>query len=349
MTDAARKGTVLSVQYLRGLAAMLVVLHHARNPAPWLFSPLAGYKFGEAGVDIFFFISGFIMWTAARNEPVWEFARRRFVRVAPLYWLTTLGFLAFAIAATPAEVVGWSALELIQSLLFIPHFSAAHPGEIWPILVPGWTLNYEMFFYAIFALGLFTRRVLLTVPLLILALVSLGLATHPTSPIYATYTSPLLLEFLGGLFIGTIYHGLSSKLWPLLPTGLLALVAVVSPNAPEAVQAVARFFASGAVLVGSLALERHLQGPLRLPMLLGNASYSIYLSHAITLQFVRAAWKHIPLHGWAQFLSFLVTAAGASTIVGWVVFVCAERPIVKLLSARNAAGPAFTPASQLKT
>ena len=70
-----------SVQYLRAVAALLVVLHHARSPKPWLFNPLEDFMGGTTGVDIFFVISGFIMFTAARSEQVGTFVWRRLVRV----------------------------------------------------------------------------------------------------------------------------------------------------------------------------------------------------------------------------------------------------------------------------
>jgi exopolysaccharide production protein ExoZ len=79
-----------SIQYLRAFAVLLVIFHHARNPKPWLHNALQSYTSGEAGVDIFFLISGFIMFTAARNEHYSDFLKRRVIRIMPMYWLATM-------------------------------------------------------------------------------------------------------------------------------------------------------------------------------------------------------------------------------------------------------------------
>ena len=75
---------VVSVQYLRAIAASLVVLHHALNVpalAPFYVRPI-----GTFGVDLFFVISGYIMWatTAERHRAPTAFWLARIVRIAPL-------------------------------------------------------------------------------------------------------------------------------------------------------------------------------------------------------------------------------------------------------------------------
>ncbi|MBK9439999.1 MAG: acyltransferase family protein [Comamonadaceae bacterium] len=58
---------ILPIQYLRGVAALLVVLHHAREQLPGLGS-LVQWTFGTSGVDLFFVISGFIMMVTAQDS-----------------------------------------------------------------------------------------------------------------------------------------------------------------------------------------------------------------------------------------------------------------------------------------
>src|SRR4051812_17970070 len=82
--------TFVSIQYLRGLAALSVLLYHTRleMAPPEPSEPFHLYGFAS-GVDIFFVVSGFIMWTTiqgARQSPL-GFLRQRIVRIVPLYWL----------------------------------------------------------------------------------------------------------------------------------------------------------------------------------------------------------------------------------------------------------------------
>src|SRR5450432_1983294 len=111
--------TLLSIQYLRGAAALAVVIFHALQ---WR---SGGFEVGRAGVDVFFVISGVIMWWVTADGPVgpWAFLWRRLTRVAPLYWLMTLAVAAGALvspAFLPEVLLGSRHLAL--SLAFIPHF-----------------------------------------------------------------------------------------------------------------------------------------------------------------------------------------------------------------------------------
>jgi exopolysaccharide production protein ExoZ len=320
--------TVLNIQHLRGLAALMVVFHHARNPAPWLFSPLGGFEAGAHGVDIFFVISGFIMYAAARTEPAGEFVRRRIIRVAPLYWLATLAFVAASGAwGTPDAAPA----DLVRSALFVPFPNAAHQGQVWPVLVPGWTLNYEMFFYALFALGLVLRRPAAVAGVTICALVAAGLATHPAGAAAATYSNPRLLEFAAGLVLGAAYGR-----WPLRWMGWLlapALAALVLAQWAGPAQPLALFAGAVGTVGAALGLEGTLRGAwTRGLKLLGDASYSLYLSHMVTLIYARRAFKHLPLDGWPQFAGFILFALASSTAVAVAVHLWVEKPMIAWLN-----------------
>ena len=150
MSKTQSNDHLLSIQYLRAVAALMVVFHHIINAKPWLFNPLENYPSLATGVDIFFVISGFIMYVAARNEAPLEFLKKRIIRIVPLYWVATL---AFVIVKTKLHIFSLTPedwLHIAKSLAFIPHHDPTNPGKIWPYLIQGWTLNYEMFFYLIF-------------------------------------------------------------------------------------------------------------------------------------------------------------------------------------------------------
>ncbi len=183
-TDPGPFTLIHPIQYLRGIAALMVVWHHGVGQLATL-ETYFPFRFGTSGVDLFFVISGFIMvvTTAGRDVTPTEFIARRFVRVVPLYWVLTLALAATALVAPSLfRSVTLTAVSLIQSLLFIPHFSPSHAGMIWPVLVPGWTLNYEMFFYVVFAASLaFSHRLaILSITLAMLVASGYLLGPSPT-------------------------------------------------------------------------------------------------------------------------------------------------------------------------
>jgi exopolysaccharide production protein ExoZ len=329
--DGAGTRRLLSIQYLRAIAALLVVLHHARNEQAWLFNPMAGTRFGVVGVDIFFVISGFIMFTAARHESVLEFVRRRIIRVVPLYWLATMGFVVFCAVVLPLVSQGIRPVHIVKSLLFIPHQSASDPGRLWPVLVPGWTLNYEMFFYAVFAVGLVSRHVVVVASAALCALVGLGLVLQPSKTSVATvYTSPLLLEFLAGVLVGRLRASISMRrMWPALPIGALAGVLLSCSPLTPAQLAVSRYFPALLIVAGAVGLEqvRPLR-ELRVWRLLGDASYAIYLTHPITLYFVGSYWSRAAVTGLPQFALVVSSSLAASALVGVIVHVVLEKPLL---------------------
>ena len=210
MLNALSKTVIWPIQYLRGIAALMVVWHHARGQVPEI-AQLFPNAFGASGVDLFFVISGFIMAVTASQstQGPWHFWRRRLIRVVPLYWALTLLMVgAWLIRPALFKTLSPSWSTLAQSLLFIPHFSASFPDKVWPLLVPGWSLNYEMFFYGIFGLTLALPQ-RLRVPamsLFLLAMVSAGYLLEPlVSAAQSVYFSPLLLEFLLGVWIGSLW------------------------------------------------------------------------------------------------------------------------------------------------
>lgn len=200
------------LQALRAIAAWLVVADHAlldvthgdlRNPA----TPVA-WTMGSIGVYVFFVISGFIMvqicWDDfGRRGAAANFLRRRIIRIVPLYWLATVAAFAFhKVSATHGADAGWS--ELLRSLLFIPYRN--EDGGWAPVLPQGWTLNYEMFFYAIFAAAIaFPRQIAL--PAIGSALVIFTLVGSVLPAGVLTYlSSPIVLWFVMGIGLAVLWR-----------------------------------------------------------------------------------------------------------------------------------------------
>lgn len=325
---------ILSIQYLRGAAALMVVFFHANGMALEYFN-FDWSPFGAAGVDIFFVISGFIMWitTAAERTTPASFIVSRIVRVVPLYWAVTLllygGWLFFRDPATLPSI--WN---LLRSLLFIP-FVSPRTGEIQPLLIAGWTLNFEMFFYAVFACGLFLcrRHRALFVCTVLGALVTLGLWSHPSGPIGLTFTSPLLIEFMFGCLLGVIYE---RKAAPRAAIALFLLIVgfgqlLNAETLSAADLSSGRFFNWGLpaflIVTGALGLEPLLKH-LRVPALLGDASYSIYLTHGLALAMVKNVFLLLGASSGSAAMSvFTLTGCVASVLIGIAVFHFVEKPL----------------------
>jgi exopolysaccharide production protein ExoZ len=309
---------LLSAQYLRALASIGVVAFHTGRAT----------ILGQAGVDVFFVISGFIMWMVT-IKPIGPgaFLWHRVARVVPLYWIATLIMVALH---KP------SAADAIESLLFWPHRDAG--GQIWPVLVQGWTLNFEMFFYLVFAgILLIPRRLqLLSLTLVLCSLSALGLALRPHGAALHTYTSPLFLEFLAGVWLSEIvrrnkFPGFKLAVG-MLVVGLLGFAISLRNPAPDLWRFVVWGGPSLLVVCGAISIElRHglpTIGPLKL---LGDGSYSIYLFHTFIFYAVFYVAKS-PVGQWTApipVVAVSVTVAGTS--IGIAAFYLFERPLTALL------------------
>lgn len=324
----------LGVQYSRAAAAVGVLVFHAaqRNGVD--------FAIGARGVDLFFVISGFIMWTASSRRPVSPsaFFRARIKRIVPLYWIATvalaLGGLAGLFPTLQAELT-WP--HFIQSLLFVPHYSPGS-GQIWPVLVPGWTLNFEMFFYCCFAAGLVAspRLRLWGLSIMFLALVALGVATSPEGAIGRTFTDPFILEFIAGMWLGVATTRPSAA-----KPGLAASLAVAGGAALMAVpfwggliERLACLLAATVCLYGVICLDVQRRTPaVHTLRLVGDASYSIYLWHGIAVSIAAVVSQRL---GLPLVLVIPATVAGG-LLMGLASYFLLERPIGRRLGKSRTA------------
>jgi peptidoglycan/LPS O-acetylase OafA/YrhL len=311
------RATLLNIQALRALAAFMVVCVHLEALVVLAGAPAHATEAGNAGVDLFFVISGFIMvFTTGRKpqSPAGFFAAR-VRRIAPLYWSVT--FAVFLVARLTPSLVQNTPSDLgrlVASLLFVPELRP--DGTMRPVVFVGWTLNFEMAFYVLFAIGLLAPRRWLGVFATVAALaaaVALGQVIKPTDPVLAFYTTPMVLEFGFGMVLGLAWPHLKPPrwaLWPLLGAGLAAFgVILLSPALWPGADRLIGFGLPAAVIVAAcLMLER--QGwavRWRWVKALGAASYAIYLSHFFVTQAVMLAVRKLGLHG-------PLPAAGAGAI-----------------------------------
>jgi exopolysaccharide production protein ExoZ len=319
------------IQYLRAIAALMVVWFHSSGQVPGT----SQFEIGASGVDLFFVISGFIMWvtTAGKDVAAGEFIQHRIVRVAPMYWLITLLMLACAILEPGLfRSLKHSGTAVVKSLLFVPYDSLSFPGHAWPLLVPGWSLNYEMFFYALFAASLLVpARIRLATFLAVMgALVLAGFITQPTDPILATYTGPKLIEFAAGAAIGHFWiRGMFSVNWwlsiALIVMGFWLLL-FMEGKLPDWSQML------GATLIVCGSLNPALSDlRSRILLALGDASYSIYLTHLFTLGVLRAVWTRMMPPGPIAAVAFMAVALTVCAGMGWICYRFVEKPLTSWL------------------
>lgn len=334
------KAELVSIQYLRALAATLVVFHHSLDQLPAA-RALIPTQIGLIGVDLFFVISGFVMtYTAAVHRyTAGAFLARRAIRIAPLYWATTsLVALLLIFAPSFAANSTFTLESYLQSLFFIPHVNPS-TNAILPMLKLGWTLNYEAFFYVCFALVIGFAPVLRTT-LLTLGFAALFVAVTLLQPEAAPlrfWADTILFEFIFGCVVAVVFlkRGLE-KIHAAVWLGLLMFgVAAIAILSAEPQPAFFRFLMFGVpsafVLAACVALETKAAAPWRNGALhfLGDASYSIYLTHAYVVVGFRVLWQRLalPAEGWGPVLAFAATCIVTALIAGSITHIVLEKPL----------------------
>ncbi|ABI75950.1 acyltransferase family protein [Hyphomonas neptunium ATCC 15444] len=280
-----------SLQILRAVAALFVFVFHYFGALQNDFGIFDNNPFplGAFGVDIFFVVSGFIICFASQNETsAGDFFLKRLCRIVPLYWLLTLGVFAVALVAPSllnSTTADWG--NLMKSLAFIPY--QKENGLLQPILYLGWTLNYEMFFYLIFALSIYSGRYRIWICMsAIIGLVLLGVIFRPESDIGRFYTSGVMLNFVWGCVAYLIWYNapaLTNRLTWLWPVGAALLVLQNFLQLP-----IPREFAYGLpsmlLLLGLLTVRLPEGAIWQFVKETGDASYSLYLVHPYIIQLV---------------------------------------------------------------
>ena len=323
---------IFSVQYLRAIAAVSVVVSHQLGG-------LSALGAGAHGVDLFFVISGFIIFSLTEEQAVGprRFMLDRLARIAPLYWLATL--LAFVVVGLKLPLYGCSSdpVLLLKSLLFIPAYSPN--GHLWPTLLLGWTLNYEMVFYLLFAvfLCLPARFRIAALAVTLLPIVLLGRILPHHSAIAATYTNPLQVEFLAGALLGSVF-GMSLRN-NRLPSQVLYSLAVAVAMLALALVFHDLVYAAGCVVIVSAGLVVERQGWLprsRALKFFGDASFAIYLCQQFAFDATGALFRvleahhpHLHDHALRRLLSILVAVA-----LGALVYAFLERPLLRIVRRR---------------
>jgi exopolysaccharide production protein ExoZ len=348
MQEHESSTTVVQIQALRGLAAIAVASVHlnqvglmlaGRNEDPIMLYALA------SGVDLFFVISGFIMvyssrylFGAPRAQAV--FIERRLARIVPLYWATTP--LAIVVMSLP---VSWPAL--LGSYFFIPYRDSM--SRIVPINGVGWTLNFEMFFYALFALAIVLPRgaAVPAVCATLAAAVAAGLAFQPQYAPLQFWSDPIILEFGFGMLIAIAFL----RKWRM--PGMLCIVLFVAAgtavffSAPRMVPSGQRVVVWGipaAIMVAAAALgpQSRKNWATDIAVALGNSSYSIYLLHPLVGALLFLEFHHIGYRPPTAII--LAIGITLTVLISIFVFKFFEHPTTRALHKLLEGNPPVLPA-----
>lgn len=329
-----------SIQFLRGIAALMVVLTHiAHKGQQYGTGSLNWFHVGGNGVDLFFIISGFIMCVTTHNKKITllNFLLHRVIRIIPLYWVLSLAALIVFLIVPHMVNSSGGKTGIIQSFFLIP-------DGVKFLIQNGWTLSYEFYYYLIFAVFIFLTDVrsmrYVGVLLTILVLSVMGQVLKPATPLPAFLLNNMLLEFLlgvlGFVIISNVRLGqVSAYLMIILGVAWVTYNNVY--GAPELLfgKVVNSGLPMFLIFLGSLTLEPWFatcKGWLvRAFEQVGNSSYSLYLIHPFVLSPVALILKKLGVLNSGVFTAALLSC---SVISGLIIYRFIENPLGRLAKMR---------------
>ncbi len=316
------------VPYLRAVAACSVVMFHVIAnyvPTDSLLQRHGVYNLLSGGVDIFFFISGFLIRTTTYRrfgpDSLVDYLKKRFARVVPYYWLVTLTVMSISLLAPGVfRSYHFEWRHALASMFFIPW--PRPDGLVYPPLVQGWSLNFEIVFYLVFAaLMLGTQRERAFLWLLGGFSAAIGIAglSGLNTDIFIV-GNLFTLEFAFGVGFADLWRRREGRFapsvgWLAASLGCLLLGSTYTSlwGGHWGPQTLAFPLLGMAFL--TLPAPRLPASMLALLALLGEASYSIYLVHPVVLSPVaqivsRAGFAGQPSAGFALAIGGLAIGVG---------------------------------------
>lgn len=334
-----------SLETVRAVAALLVVFYHVNV----IFTQRAGaaafggaFDYGLRGVDLFFVLSGFIICHVhagdiGKPRALGAYLFNRVTRLYPaVVIITTCAMFIYLYGFGGGEKAGkLQTWNIVASYTLLPQF-----GD--PLLNVTWTLKYEVFFYAMFALLIVNRRlglVLMILWQLLVALAALSVVKVPG--LAGFYLKPFCLEFGVGMLCAASV-GLAARRpllqnsaaqWVILLSGVGLFIAGMTAGHDAGRSVLYCGIGSGLIITGLVLLEDHTR--IRVPWLLtriGGASYSVYLVHFSVITLIAALLVRVH---WSAFsdplfaLVALIAVAAGIAFDGWV-----DQPIQRILKQR---------------
>jgi peptidoglycan/LPS O-acetylase OafA/YrhL len=340
---------IQNIQALRGIAVLLVVFFHVQiveeKYAQYDFISPDFFIIGMSGVDLFFVISGFVMVIVTHRSfqssgKIRQFLYHRITRIYPLYWFySSLVLCVYLIQPTLVNSSVGNQVNIISSYLLLPQ-------DLPPLINVGWTLILEMYFYFVFALLLllpkekFLFGIIAWGSSLVIIDNYFNYLNETNNPFLYYYANPLILEFIGGCLIAIMYKRqylfgsplffalLSFFLWIL---GYYYFQELLSGDMTK--NSWLRVFVFGVpamlAVYASILFEKK-EGALMPRWLrsIGDASYSIYLSHLLVLTVIGKIWLYFATEGIVDNTIMLLLMFTAVLIAGFLSYTFIERPML---------------------
>lgn len=309
----------------------MVVLYHTFRMGENIGGRLPEWMHGlHAGVDLFFVISGYVVSLSCfkafekQEFKLQKFLVDRLIRVAPMYWIGTMVYIGVSYIGikTQRDI---STGTLVRSLFFLP---TDFPGQtLQSTIVPvGWTLVYEMFFYVSLGLAAHFFKKHFVVPIILAAVLVAPLHFVSSNFLISHYCHPLFLEFAFGVFLVGNHRRLNTLIARLLMlTGVVTTVlcCYIVRQEPFGVSTLCVLPFAALACFG--AKHANPRGTYFLGWV-GNASFSIYLTHGYILNPVLKL--QLPL------MSQYVFAPVAALFIGYVIHIALEKPLTVFIKTR---------------
>lgn len=340
------KNKLESLQFGRAIAILLVLLYHLipiedkyysiTNITPNFF------KIGNVGVDIFFVLSGVVIYISSKkytSKSSWEYLHRRMKRVYLPYWFYSILLLPL-LYLFPDKINSSQngELNLITSFLLIPDTSL-------PLLIVAWSLIHEVYFYLTYFIKI---KLGFSLPsfLLIMFIIPLILNLYNIGkeiPLLNLIKSPLNIEFLLGIIIGSYIIPIISELKKyklvifLIVSSIITIVSFIIAYFTNDISGYLRLTLFGIpaclIIISLIILEIHFKFRFEGVMLrIGDSSYSLYLNHILSLNFLfLIASILFPNPNFAGQLIIVAFNATIAIIIGDFSYNLIERKIFKLI------------------
>lgn len=346
---------VWSIHYLRGIAALLVVVYHLRGYLNNIYAQKnlgeLLFNYGYFGVDLFFMISGFVIVSSTQfKSSRLSFVTKRFFRIYPLYIVSLVIF----IIISKSEI---STIDILKSIAFIHlNYSDSAPFFGYSVNYPSWTLTYEILFYFIFFVSLCIShkyRFLICSTLITLSFLSINYffgnssfsayssidSKEIYSPILKILSSPMMIEFIVGMSLFYIFYYLKNSSFIFnnktisIYNSILFVFSIILIVSPISYGHGLLKVGLGCFLLLLTMLIYELSGKLKKINFLcffGDISYSLYISHVITIKTLTSNvyfFSYInQLSGFSKLLALL-----ASTILfAYILHKAIEVPFVRI-------------------
>lgn len=321
---------IYSIQILRAIAAIMVVIHHVfwklhqNNIDGQSFS----FEFGGYGVDLFFIISGFIMTYTMRGKifSFRTFIKARVVRIIPIYWLLSLLALFVYILLPDRINTSGGTTNVAFSFLLLP-------TEDKYLINNGWTLTYEFYFYFIFALSFIASRAK-GAQFAILSLITLSFVGFLSSPVgyyFDFLTSPFLIEFAFGCIISFLYCRLSKAFAIFVLLFGFFWIYFIPINFTDCNRVFTYGFGFFCVTLGAVALEDYIKQSsfayFFVPI--GSSSYSLYLLHPFILTAITFLFGYLDFFEYVYWYFFVMLIG--SILFGHLFYLKVEIPLTRLV------------------